>query len=128
MRLSPACGLGSVEVNVRMPMLPFQPICDQPACSELERDRIAQRIRDVKRSQRADGQYLDGSVPFGFRLGEDGKLKPHAAEQMTIAKVIFMKSKGLSLRAISSQLLQDGTKISHVTVGRVLRDSERPPK
>lgn len=98
------------------------------AFAEFERDRIAQRIRDVKRSQKADGQYLGGSVPFGFRLGEDGKMKPHAAEQLIIAKVVSMKSKGMSLRAISSQLLQEGTKISHVTVGRILRDSKEPCK
>jgi DNA invertase Pin-like site-specific DNA recombinase len=96
------------------------------AFAEFERKRIAQHIRDVKRSQKADGQYLGGSIPFGFRLGDDDKLKPDSEEQSVIKKIVRMKNKGMSMRAISSHLLQSGTRISHVTVGRILRDSQKP--
>jgi putative DNA-invertase from lambdoid prophage Rac len=44
------------------------------AFAEAERDRIRERIGQVKADQRARGRYLGGSVPFGYRLGDDGEL------------------------------------------------------
>src|SRR5271166_4494417 len=39
------------------------------AVAEAERDRIRERITQVKRDQRDRGRYLGGKVPFGFRVG-----------------------------------------------------------
>src|SRR5580700_3672079 len=44
------------------------------AVAEAERDRIRERIRDVKTDQRKRNRYLGGIVPFGWRIGEDGAL------------------------------------------------------
>jgi putative DNA-invertase from lambdoid prophage Rac len=38
----------------------------------------------VKADQKARGRYLGGSIPFGYRLGDDGDLVPHEAEQEAI--------------------------------------------
>jgi DNA invertase Pin-like site-specific DNA recombinase len=51
------------------------------ASAEPERDRIRERIGQVKADQKARGRYLGGSVPFGYRLGDDDELVPHEAEQ-----------------------------------------------
>ena len=40
------------------------------AFAEAERDRIRERIGQVKADQKARGRYLGGKVPFGFRRGE----------------------------------------------------------
>src|SRR3984957_13029075 len=37
------------------------------AFAEAERDRIKERIGQVKADQKARGRYLGGKVPFGFR-------------------------------------------------------------
>src|SRR6185312_7121497 len=51
------------------------------AVAEAERDRIRERVTQVKRDQRQRNRYLGGIVPFGFRVGEDGSLVPDEAEQ-----------------------------------------------
>jgi putative DNA-invertase from lambdoid prophage Rac len=45
------------------------------AFAEAERDRIRERIGQVKADQKARGRYLGGKVPFGFRGGESGELR-----------------------------------------------------
>ena len=50
------------------------------AVAENERDRIRERIRDVKRHLAQQGIYGGGKRPFGFDV-VDGKLVPNAAEQ-----------------------------------------------
>jgi putative DNA-invertase from lambdoid prophage Rac len=44
------------------------------AVAEAERDRIRERIRDVKADQRKRQRYLGGIVPFGWKVGDDGTL------------------------------------------------------
>ena len=44
------------------------------AFAEAERDRIRERIGQVKADQKARGRFLGGAVPFGYRLGDDGAL------------------------------------------------------
>ena len=54
------------------------------AFAEAERDRIRERIGQVKADQRARGRYLGGSIPYGYRLVDEGELVPHEAEQGAI--------------------------------------------
>src|SRR3954454_19458897 len=61
------------------------------AVAEAERDRIRERIADVKRDQKTRGRFLGGSRPFGFRLGEDGELMEHEGEQAAIREARAMK-------------------------------------
>ena len=56
------------------------------AVAKLERDMIAERIRDAKRAQRAKGEYSGGVRPFGWQYDADRKLVPVETEQKLIAK------------------------------------------
>jgi putative DNA-invertase from lambdoid prophage Rac len=67
------------------------------AFAEAERDRIRERIGQVKADQKARGRYLGGSVPLGYRRGDGGELAPHAAEQEAIREMAALKARGRSL-------------------------------
>src|SRR4051794_7202512 len=45
------------------------------AVAEAERDRIRERVSQVKADQRGRGRYLGGRVPFGFEAMPDGALR-----------------------------------------------------
>src|SRR5580693_8059586 len=74
------------------------------AFAEAERDRIRERIGQVKADQKARGRFLGGSVPFGFTLGEEGGLVPHEAQQDAIREMTALKAQGRSLRAIAAEM------------------------
>jgi DNA invertase Pin-like site-specific DNA recombinase len=93
------------------------------AFAEAERDRIRERIGQVKADQKARGRYLGGSVPFGFRLVESGELVPHEGEQEAIRAIEAMRAEGQALRPIADAVRAMGHKISHETVASVLRAS-----
>src|SRR3954465_11318385 len=80
------------------------------AVAEAERDRTRERITDVKRDQRTRGRFLGGTVPFGYRLSEDGELIPHDEEQQAILEARAMREDGASLRAIAEALQARGHK------------------
>jgi DNA invertase Pin-like site-specific DNA recombinase len=92
------------------------------AVAEAERDRIRERIADVKRDQKTRGRFLGGTVPFGYRLDDTGELILHKSQQAAIREAVAMKTGGASLRAIADALQAKGHTISHVAVSRVLRD------
>jgi putative DNA-invertase from lambdoid prophage Rac len=93
------------------------------AVAEAERDRIRERITDVKRDQKARGRYLGGSAPFGYRIGNDGTLMPDEAQQAAIREAIELKAQGVSIRGIADLLKRKGHVLSHVTTARVLKDA-----
>ena len=78
------------------------------AFAEAERDRIRERIGQVKADQKARGRYLGGKVPFGFRRGDDGELVPHEAEQEAIARNGRAAGAGKALRAIAEAMRAKG--------------------
>jgi len=92
------------------------------AFAEFERDRIAERICDVKASEREKGRFLGGTRPFGYRVDNDGYLIPDDNEQGLITRVLALRDKGKSLRFIADAVSSDVGKISHVTVKRILKD------
>ena len=57
------------------------------AVAEAERDRIRERIRDVKADQKQRRRYLGGSRPFGYQPSPDGYLEPLEAEQVAIHRI-----------------------------------------
>jgi putative DNA-invertase from lambdoid prophage Rac len=91
------------------------------AVAEAERDRIVQRILDVKRDQKRRGRHLGGKRPFGFNIKADGSLIEDEHEQAAIGKIKAMHAAGESLRNIQAALQADGHKLSHVTVNRILK-------
>jgi putative DNA-invertase from lambdoid prophage Rac len=56
--------------------------------AEAERDRIRERIRDVKLDQRRRNRYLGGIVPFGWRISKDGQLIEDTAQQDAIKRIV----------------------------------------
>lgn len=91
------------------------------AVAEAERDRIRERIADVKRDQRQRGRFLGGSVPFGYSLDGSGRLVPESEQQQAIGEARRLKAAGHSLRSIADALSSQGYQISHVSVGRILK-------
>jgi putative DNA-invertase from lambdoid prophage Rac len=90
------------------------------AVAEAERDRIRERIRDVKTDQRKRNRYLGGTVPFGWVLAEDRELIEDATQQAAITRMKAMRGAGQSLREIAATLQADGFTISHAGVKRVI--------
>jgi putative DNA-invertase from lambdoid prophage Rac len=89
--------------------------------AEAERDRIRERIGQVKADQKARGRLSrrEGS-PFGFRR-ESGELVPHEGEQEAIRKITELRDQGKALRAIAEAVRAKGVKISHEGVADVLK-------
>jgi putative DNA-invertase from lambdoid prophage Rac len=78
------------------------------AFAEAERDRIRERIGQVKADQKAHGRYLGGIVRFGYRRGEHGELAPHEAEQAAIREMVALRAQGKVLRAIAEVMHHQG--------------------
>jgi putative DNA-invertase from lambdoid prophage Rac len=95
------------------------------AFAEAERDRIRERIGQVKADQKARGRYLGGKVPFGFRRGETGELVLYEAEQEAIREMAALRAHGKPLRAIAQAMRTKGYNISHEGVAGVLRAAIR---
>lgn len=98
------------------------------AFAEAERDRITERIRDVKRDQKARRRFLGGNKPFGYDIAEVGVpprierfLVPNEGEQDAITIMVAMKDSGCSLRQISSAIKAMGYNISHIGVRDILQ-------
>ena len=91
------------------------------AVAEWERKRIGERLHEGLAHVRASGGYGGGDRTFGFHKTVDGRLEPIPEEQDAIGLVHQLRSRGLSYRAISSELEGLGHKVSHVTVGKILR-------
>jgi len=64
------------------------------AFAEAERDRIRERISQVKADQKARGRFLGGKNPFGYRRDDGGALVPHEAEQEAIAEMQALRARG----------------------------------
>ena len=91
------------------------------AFAELERDRIRERITQVKRDQKARHRFLGGTrPPFGFRAGDGGALVADEAEQAAIAKAKRLRGRGKSLRYIASKLALNGHRLNPESVRRML--------
>jgi putative DNA-invertase from lambdoid prophage Rac len=91
------------------------------AFAEAERDRIRERIGQVKADQKARGRYLGGKMPFGFRRGTAGDLIPDEGEQEAIREMVSLRAQGRPLRAIADAVRAKGHRISHEGVASVLK-------
>jgi DNA invertase Pin-like site-specific DNA recombinase len=91
------------------------------AFAEFERDRLRERIKDVKQDQRKRGLHLGGHRPFGYRVDADRRLVPDPAEQAAIGRMQELREGGLSLRAVARKVHAEcGVSVSAMTVRRVL--------
>jgi putative DNA-invertase from lambdoid prophage Rac len=90
------------------------------AVAEAERDRIRERIRDVKTDQRNRSRYLGGKIPFGWTVDAGGALIPNLEQQQAIARMKELRRAGHSLRSIATTLAADKFDLSHAGVKKIL--------
>lgn len=100
------------------------------AFAEAERDRIGERIKDAKASMRQQGKFQGGKVDFGYRVDDDGYLVEVPAQQAALKDMFTLRKEGMSYRTISERInrkyYNDGVKISHEGVRRLLMSDEDP--
>jgi DNA invertase Pin-like site-specific DNA recombinase len=77
------------------------------AFAEYEALVIAARTRAALAVKKARGERV-GSVPYGFRVTDDGILEPDDDEQEMVAVARRLRERGLSLRAIDRELRARG--------------------
>lgn len=95
------------------------------AVAEAERERIGERIRDVVADRRKRGMWLGGArAPFGYDVGEYGKLVENPHEQASLVVARDMRARGASYRTIATALAERGTPLSWQGVGRALGREE----
>jgi DNA invertase Pin-like site-specific DNA recombinase len=94
------------------------------AFAEAERDRIRERVSQVKKDQRGRGRYLGGKVPYGFRVGPDGALEPVPEGQAAIRRAGELRAAGAPLRTIQASLAAEhGQRLSLDALSRILREA-----
>lgn len=76
------------------------------AVAENERDRIRERIRDVKRHLASQGIYNGGKRPFGYDV-VDNHLVPNADEQAALARMKALRKKAKPFREISEKIANE---------------------
>ena len=76
--------------------------------AEFERDQLTERTRAALDHKKSKGERI-GQIPYGYRLGDDGRtLVPCEDELITLGLMQDYHAQGLSLRAISRALEQQG--------------------
>ena len=73
------------------------------AVAENERDRIRERIRDVKRHLASQGVYGGGKRPFGYDI-VDKRLVPNPKEQEALARMRALRAEAKTYREIAVQI------------------------
>jgi hypothetical protein len=127
--------MASRQSHLRLALLAYERLREQAFDAEERADEalllyvarllawthIRERIGQVKADQRARGRSLGGSIPFGYRLGDDGELIPHEAEQEAVREMVALRAQGRALRAVPAEMQAKGHSISHEGVAGVLR-------
>ncbi len=90
------------------------------AFAEAERDRLRERVTEVKRDQRGQSRFLGGKRPFGYQISAEGELAPDDREQEALARARQLRAAGMSLRKIASVLADAGVEVSVPTLQRLL--------
>ena len=97
------------------------------AAAAFERGLIRQRTRAALAAKRRAGERT-GQIPFGWSLGEDGRLVEVACEQKVLANIKACREAGMSLRQIAKVLTdanvatKSGTTVwSHNTIDSILK-------
>lgn len=93
--------------------------------AQWERDRIRERISEVKSMEREQGKFRGGKPPFGYGATAGGMLEPIPVEQAALALILQLAGEERSLRKIQAAVLEClGLKLSHVAINRVIRDAK----
>jgi DNA invertase Pin-like site-specific DNA recombinase len=98
------------------------------AVAENERDRIRERIRDVKRHLASQGVYGGGKRPFGYDVVEigtdkepDKRLVPNTKEQEALVRMQALRGESKTYREIAIQIETEfGVSLRPMTIKRIL--------
>ena len=96
------------------------------AVAEAERDRIRERVSQVKADQKDRGRYLGGKVPFGFTVNDAGALVPVERQQQAIRAALALKAEGKPLRAVQAALESAGHRLSLAALHRIVHEPVTP--
>jgi DNA invertase Pin-like site-specific DNA recombinase len=95
--------------------------------SQWERETIGERTRQALQYKKSVGQRI-GGIPYGYKLGADGKhLEPTAAEQSVLKRIRLLRTQGYTLRRIADNLNRNGCTTRkgsawhHVYIGEMLK-------
>ena len=77
--------------------------------AQWESDQTSKRVKDIMDAKRARGECI-GRIPYGYKLGPDGKLLVlNPREQIIVKRIIKMRNEQLmSFRKISTALEESG--------------------
>lgn len=70
----------------------------------LERDTILDRTLMGKERNAKAGKWVSGAPPFGYRIGDEGKLEIHQPEAETIRLIFKLYSEGMSTVEVAKYL------------------------
>jgi DNA invertase Pin-like site-specific DNA recombinase len=72
--------------------------------AQWEREATGERTSAAMRHKAAQGEYIGGDAPYGFRVAADGAyLEPVAEEQAVVRDIRALRASGLSLRGIAAE-------------------------
>lgn len=95
------------------------------AVAQFERERLDERIREGKAAVAAQGRYNGGSLPFGFRLNDEGYLErdPQTGPGRDLLETLARE--GRSANAIHSTLRGQGYRVSLPTVSKIVKQTRQ---
>jgi len=83
------------------------------AVAESERDRLRQRITEVKAHLRSKFVYAGGKTPYGFDV-VDGKLVENPSEQKALVEIRNMRAAGESYETIGKAIGKDKKSVARI--------------
>lgn len=97
------------------------------ATAQFERSLIRARTRAAMQAKRKAGERT-GELPFGWTLGEDGRLEAVPQEQKVLSDIEALRADGMTYRAIAQLLTDAGittkkgaSRWTHTTIRSILR-------
>jgi DNA invertase Pin-like site-specific DNA recombinase len=91
------------------------------ALSYGESSKHGAAIRATKARLKKEGKYAGGPVPYGWQVGENGKLQQEPNQQSFISEMVRLKNDRWSYRDISIKMEEEhGLKLSHEGIRRIL--------
>jgi DNA invertase Pin-like site-specific DNA recombinase len=83
----------------------------QGVFAQLDRAMIAKRLRDGRRVKAAEGRHAVGQYAYGYRgvgKGRQRDAAPHTDEQRAVSRILELRDRGESYRAIATALDAEG--------------------
>ncbi len=75
------------------------------AFAAFERDIVSERTRFALAARKERGLVVDGrTVPYGYKVGDDGKMQPNTFERAVVDAIIRLRRDGKSYEVIAEKL------------------------